>query len=50
MQKQDLLPEQKLEDLVISKLSPLSPHVMARQATINIGLHRFCRRFVAPCD
>jgi len=31
------LPEQRLEDLDVTKLTPLDPIVMARQATINIG-------------
>ena len=36
-QSKPKLPEQQLADLDINSLTPLSPLVMARQATINIG-------------
>lgn len=37
MAKQPALAEQTLENLDISQLTPISPEVISRQATINIG-------------
>lgn len=37
---------QDLETLDVSKLTPLSPEVLSRQATINIGIYSF--PFVLP--
>ena len=37
MKKQDHLKEQSLENLDPSKITPLTPEVISRQATINIG-------------
>jgi hypothetical protein len=33
------LKTQHLENLDVSKLNPLTPEVISRQATINIGMH-----------
>ena len=33
------LMEQDLSKLDVAKLNPLSPEVISRQATINIGMH-----------
>ena len=37
MKKQPLLAQQNLDTLDPSKITPLSPEVISRQATINIG-------------
>ena len=36
--------EQDLKSLDVAKLTPLSPEVISRQATSNIGATGFCRR------
>lgn len=38
------LVQHDLATLDVSKLHPLSPEVISRQATINIGIHAFSNR------
>ena len=42
MQRQPNLAQQSLDTLDPTKLTPLSPEVISRQATINIGIVNFC--------
>ena len=39
------LVKQSLENLDVSKLTPLSPEVMSRQATINVGMLNMMKYF-----
>jgi len=41
MSKNKGLAEQDLSKLDVAQLHPLSPEVISRQATINIGIHKF---------
>ena len=41
--------EQKFEDLKLEELTPLTPSIISRQATINIGLIEFIWIFIFLC-
>lgn len=46
MSKNKGLAEQDLSKLDVAQLHPLSPEVISRQATINIGIHKFLFHWV----